>query len=398
MKPKLLIIIILFVILIPLILFFTPLILNYDKSANNTFILDKNYSNLTRSEITARLSQDFVLPSSKTLIYDGIKIDLNLATISARINNEKVASTILYRRLNQGILSYVKYFFSPKTFNLDISYDEVNFNKYISDLSSQLNKPYIPSEFQIKSGQAAYVQGQIGRELNIEALKLNLISQLSSAKFQDPVEIRFNESGYLPSEAEITETKAKAQKIISKNLVLTTDNRNIIVDDRTLLSWLNFQNNYQNEKINEYVKNTSQSLKRDPVNAVFKFENNKVTDFKPALPGLIPKEDELSALIKSSIDKLISSEDKSISFAVPVKTIDPEISNEVTWTLEYRIPLEVLEKYAPVTRPDKGVRWKANFYKIAENSTNPHYITWSEVENDKPNFHLPQFFGTLVFN
>jgi vancomycin resistance protein YoaR len=328
MKPKLLIIIVLLVILIPPILLFTPLVLNYDKSANNSFILDKNYSNLPRSEITARLSQDFVLPQSKTLTYDGIKTELNLATISARINNEKVASTILYRRLNQGILSYVKYFFTPKTFTLDISYDETAFNKYISDLSSQLNKPYIPSEFQIKSGQVVCVQGQIGREIDTEALKWTLVSQLANAKFEDFVEIKFNESGYLPSESEIAETKAKAQKLIGKNLVLTSDNRNITVDDKTLLSWLNFKNDYQNEKIGEYVKNTSQSLKRDPVNAVFKFENNKVTDFKPALPGLIPKEDELSALIKSSMDKLVSSEDKSISFAVPVKTIDPDIKTE----------------------------------------------------------------------
>lgn len=79
------------------------------------------------------------------------------------------------------------------------------------------------------------------------------------------------------------------------------------------------------------------------------------------------------------------------------RIIDPEIGENVTWTIEYRIPLSMLEKYASITRPQKGVEWKANFYKIAENSTNPHYITWSVVENDKPNFHMPKFFGKLVF-
>jgi hypothetical protein len=79
------------------------------------------------------------------------------------------------------------------------------------------------------------------------------------------------------------------------------------------------------------------------------------------------------------------------------KTIDPEISEPVTWTIEYKIPIAMLEKYAPLTRPAKGVEWKANFYKIAENSTNPHYITWSVIELEKPNFHAPEFFGKLVF-
>lgn len=77
--------------------------------------------------------------------------------------------------------------------------------------------------------------------------------------------------------------------------------------------------------------------------------------------------------------------------------IDPEISEPVTWYMEYRIPLDMLEKYAGVTRPAEGVEWKANFYKIAENNSNPHYITWAVVDNPKPNFHLPRFFGTLRF-
>jgi hypothetical protein len=86
----------------------------------------------------------------------------------------------------------------------------------------------------------------------------------------------------------------------------------------------------------------------------------------------------------------------AISHTLP-QVIDPEMTEPVTWILEYKIPLELLEKYAPVTRPKKGVTWRANFYKIAENNSNPHYITWSVVENDKPDFHLPQYFGTIVF-
>jgi hypothetical protein len=85
-----------------------------------------------------------------------------------------------------------------------------------------------------------------------------------------------------------------------------------------------------------------------------------------------------------------------IAHSLP-QIIDPEISEPVTWYMEYRIPLAMLEKYAGITRPAPGVEWKANFYKIAENNSNPHYITWAVVDNPKPNFHLPRFFGTLRF-
>jgi len=77
--------------------------------------------------------------------------------------------------------------------------------------------------------------------------------------------------------------------------------------------------------------------------------------------------------------------------------IDPETKGPVTWTLEYKMPLAILAKYAPITRPAKGVQWKANFYKIAENNSNPHYLTWTVLKNEIPDFHLPAFFGCLTF-
>jgi hypothetical protein len=85
-----------------------------------------------------------------------------------------------------------------------------------------------------------------------------------------------------------------------------------------------------------------------------------------------------------------------IAHSLP-QIIDPEISDNITWTVEYRIPLVLPEKHSAVTHPKPGVEWRANFYKIAENNSNPHYITWAPVDNPVPNFHLPEFFGRLKF-
>ncbi|MGV3685885.1 MAG: carbohydrate-binding family 9-like protein [Daejeonella sp.] len=79
------------------------------------------------------------------------------------------------------------------------------------------------------------------------------------------------------------------------------------------------------------------------------------------------------------------------------KLVDPEMTEPREWVIEYRIPVLMLEAYSKITRPAKGVEWRANFYKIAENTSNIHFLTWSVVKNDKPNFHLPRFFGTLKF-
>ncbi len=78
--------------------------------------------------------------------------------------------------------------------------------------------------------------------------------------------------------------------------------------------------------------------------------------------------------------------------------IEPELAEPTTWTLAAAIPLDVLEAYCPtVARPAPGVTWRGNLYKCADKTSGPHWLTWSPIDWDGPNFHLPQFFGELVF-
>ena len=86
----------------------------------------------------------------------------------------------------------------------------------------------------------------------------------------------------------------------------------------------------------------------------------------------------------------------SIAHSLP-ETVDPEIQTPVTWTLEYRLPFALLKKACPLALPGPGVTWRANFYKCADDSSHPHWLTWSPVDNPTPQFHMPKFFGVLNF-
>jgi hypothetical protein len=81
------------------------------------------------------------------------------------------------------------------------------------------------------------------------------------------------------------------------------------------------------------------------------------------------------------------------------KRVDPEIAEPTTWTVEYRLPLDTLRKYFPdlPAKPSSGVTWRANVYKCADATSHPHWLTWSVVEFERPDFHMPNFFGTFVF-
>ena len=87
----------------------------------------------------------------------------------------------------------------------------------------------------------------------------------------------------------------------------------------------------------------------------------------------------------------------TIAHSLP-KTIDPEIKEPVTWTVEYRLPFEIVKKHCPtLVPPESGTVWRANFYKCADASSHPHWLTWSPVDFPEPKFHLPEFFGVLKF-
>ncbi|MBF0469383.1 MAG: carbohydrate-binding family 9-like protein [Desulfamplus sp.] len=77
--------------------------------------------------------------------------------------------------------------------------------------------------------------------------------------------------------------------------------------------------------------------------------------------------------------------------------VDPEIREAVTWTVAYSIPIALLRRYCRVITPAPDVEWRANFYKCADKTSHPHWLTWSQVNSPKPNFHIPESFGILKF-
>lgn len=95
----------------------------------------------------------------------------------------------------------------------------------------------------------------------------------------------------------------------------------------------------------------------------------------------------------------VSPEDYSKIEIVPSlkQNVEVEITEPLTWTLEYKIPFSVLEKYMQVDKPGKGIQWRANFYKCGDKTSHPHWLTWAPISQPETSFHVPQYFGWLEF-
>lgn len=77
-------------------------------------------------------------------------------------------------------------------------------------------------------------------------------------------------------------------------------------------------------------------------------------------------------------------------------TVEEEITDPITWILQYRIPFALLENYATPARPAPGDVWKGNYYKCADRTSHPHWGSWAPV-GEPLNFHKPEKFAPLIF-
>lgn len=70
-----------------------------------------------------------------------------------------------------------------------------------------------------------------------------------------------------------------------------------------------------------------------------------------------------------------------------------ERETEGPWEVALIVPFACYWRHA--FRPEAGTQMRGNFYKCGDELRTPHFLSWAPIEWERPNFHLPQFFGQL---
>jgi hypothetical protein len=71
-----------------------------------------------------------------------------------------------------------------------------------------------------------------------------------------------------------------------------------------------------------------------------------------------------------------------------------EMNGMFSWELCVRIPFELMD-IDPESLPKMLL---GNFYKCADATEQPHYVSWNPIKTDNPDFHRPEFFGEIYLN
>ncbi len=70
-----------------------------------------------------------------------------------------------------------------------------------------------------------------------------------------------------------------------------------------------------------------------------------------------------------------------------------EMEGLFTWEITVGIPLSLLG----ISSNEIPEKILANFYKCADDTGSPHFVSWNPIGTEKPDFHCPQYFGELFF-
>lgn len=324
MKNKILIII--SILFLALASFLAPLGFGFGKTGKETTVLGKNYSLLGKKEIINKLELEFPMVGNLVFIEGERAFTVNLASISAKINTDQTASNLLFRRLKQGIGKYIRAFFQNKDFELVVDFDEEKLTKIITEIAAQIDKPFIPAEI-ILDKKVEIVDGELGQSTNQDRFKEMIVDRLKRYEIEGEATIPIDKVGEVPNDKEKETALEMAKDYVGKSVTFEDGEVSTEVNDKVLVNWINFGGGCQQQKINEFVDNLSQSLKKEAQDAVFNFEGGKVVDFLPAKEGYSIDGEKMKTEICRNFLNWRNLGKKNIISGLPLIKVQPKINN-----------------------------------------------------------------------
>ena len=88
-------------------------------------------------------------------------------------------------------------------------------------------------------------------------------------------------------------------------------------------------------------------------------------------------------------------EDKIITWSTLGKEAFEERSGTFEWEMVIVIPSSIFTYHEGLSF--SKLISNANFYKCGDDTTKRHYLSWNPVKTPKPDYHRPEYFGTLNF-
>ncbi len=291
-----------------------------NKIGLNIYISDVYVGGKTLNE-AEDIIKDKKLPEKLILVVKNQKKEIATTEI---VNEVKYKDTVTraYHFANSGNIFFdfigrLKLLFKPTNINLDIDFNDTKLTEMLLIVSSKEGSKSIKPSVRITGGQVFVDPGKNGIEVDIESAKQKIKNNLVENQNSEVV-INLVETTDALNSDQVQDLKSLAQKIVGKKIELALDFDIIVLDDKTLVSFLNPKGGIDEELIKLSITDISRRINRNPQNSVFIVEDGHVTEFTPSKDGVTVNEKELTLKITESITKLVEDNIKTYSLEIPV--------------------------------------------------------------------------------
>lgn len=293
-----------------------------------TTIAGKSIAGLTRPEAEAKLGEWFVF-HNKHLAYTHNGKNYFLPTDFASLNSTSTLNTAW----PQGRSLLYAFSTSKRNFPLSVVYDRQVIDNFIATLSAELDKPFVPAALTIQETKTdktiSFQPGTLGQLLDKHKLANELKWNLAYYLFEGEHELPVDEVGQLPDGDAVAKAQANALQLVAKKVQLTTDDAVFPVEDQQMLSFIGFAKPLDEEKIEAYIEGLSSVVSVPAQDAVFRFENGRVLEFKPAKNGKkLLVADSKEAFVTTLAALLATNPEATSSVSLLVQDLEPTVTTE----------------------------------------------------------------------
>jgi len=335
-KRQITILIVLILLLLPveLLLFYNFAFLN--RNYPNIFVNDVALGKLDLNQAIIELSKDnHQLSESFQLKYKQQTFDFTTQSLGIVIDATKTAQMAFsIGRMDNPVSNFktrINLLTDKSVIPYSLQWNEYLLKQSVASVAASLNEPTIPPTIDIISIQgqksATVSAGKLGITVDETKLKNDILNQLAN-KLILPIQISLMENTEQVTEEKLNQVKNRAQGLIGKTLTLQYQEDSWDLNDEAMINFLSIYDTYDDEKIASWSGMLSNTINREPQNALFNFDGTRVTEFKPAKEGVVVDNEKTNQSIKNGIQYLSNSSDKTFSFQVPVNLSKPKITTD----------------------------------------------------------------------
>jgi vancomycin resistance protein YoaR len=259
-----------------------------------------------------------------------IELSYNFAESSERAYNYTRTGNFFY-----DLSTRIELLARPKNFGLVTNLNNDKLVKIISIISGQVSVEAVDPSIKLTNGKIEIQKGAAGEEVNQEVLRAKIGEVLSFQKTEG-VKIPVIIIDHSLNDDQAKNLQVRAEKYIRKSIQAKFEYSTFTFGDSDLIKLLDPKSGYKDSAIDDVTQDIAQKIDRDPQNPKFNFlpaqagGGGRVSQFQPALDGIKLDNENLKTQLLTSLVHLENSDDKTLSFDIPVIRTPPEVTTDKT--------------------------------------------------------------------